>query len=358
VNGGVITRIDTGEGPIPGLKACPRGLAQREIVYSESRLRQPLKRVGPRGSGEFKPVSWEEALDTVAGELKRVKDRYGATSIFLKDSAGSMSPLVRKAGRRFFALFGGCTARWGSMSFEAATFSSLFTFGTDLTGNTPDNFPRSRLIIMWGWNPTVSRFGSQTAYYLSQAKKAGTRIICVDPRYTDSAKVLAEQWVPIIPGTDAALLIAMAYVMIEENLYDHDFIETYTVGFEQFRDYVMGQEDGVSKTPRWAEGITGVPAETTKMLARDYATIKPAALCASWAPGRTAFGEQYHRAASTLAAMTGNIGITGGYTAGGVGRLTPGTLEKTMPVPESPMPLVHATDGCVGAAEAGVHRSA
>ncbi len=346
VDEGVITRIDTGKGPLAGLKACPRGLAQKEVVYAKDRLRQPLQRAGKRGRGEFRPISWEEALDIVARELQRVKDQYGTSAIFLMDHTGSQGALhgVQKTGRRLFSFLGDYTTWWGNTSLEAAAFSSLTTFGDTFTGTSRDNFLHSRLIIMWGWNPVVTRFGPDTTNYLSQAKKAGAKIISVDPRYTTSAKALAEQWIPIKPGTDTAMLLAMAYVLIDEAIYDRHFIDIYTTGFEKFKDYVMGEEDRVPKTPLWAEAIIGVPAETIQQLARDYASLKPAALFASWAPGRTAFGEQYHRAASTLAAMTGNIGITGGFASGGTGRVPLGYLKKTLPVPKNPVHFVHVTD--------------
>ena len=346
VKDGRIERIRTDDRPMPSLKACIRGLMQAEVVYAPDRLTKPLKRAGKRGEGRFEAISWDEALETVSRELLRVKERHGSDAIFLMEYSGSLSPLhgMGKAARRFFSVFGGCTTSWGITSYEAGRFSSVSTFGTIFTGTTRDNFLHSKLIILWGWNPLVTRFGPTTAYYLTKAKKAGTKIVSVDPRLSPTGKALGGQWISIKPCTDTAMLIAMAYVMMKEDLYDRSFIEAHTVGFEKFEAYVLGREDGVPKTPRWAEEITGVEARTIEQLARDYATRKPAALITGWAPGRTAYGEQYHRAASVLAAMTGNIGITGGYAAGSTGRVPLGFLRETLPVPENPGPSVHVAD--------------
>jgi anaerobic dimethyl sulfoxide reductase subunit A len=192
----------------------------------------------------------------------------------------------------------------------------MATYGTIRTGNTRDDLLNSRLIIMWGWNPAVTVQDTGTGFYLAQTREKGIRIVAVDPIYTDSAATFAHQWIPIRPGTDAAMLIAMAYVIISENLHHQAFIDKYTIGFDRYRDYVLGIEDGVAKTPQWAEAITTVPAGVIASLAREYATSRPAALIAGWGPARTAMGEQYSRAANVLTSITGNIGIHGGYAAG------------------------------------------
>lgn len=346
VKDGRIVHIGTDDRPMPSLKACVRGLAQKEVVYAPDRLVQPLKRAGQRGEGRFEPVSWDEALTSVQEQLQRVRRDHGNSSIFLMGYSGSLSPIqgMGKAAQRFFSLFGGCSTWRGITSYEAGLFASLTTFGTAFTGTTKDNFLHSKLIILWGFDPVVTRFGPDLVYYLGEAKRAGARIICVDPRLNQTGKALGQQWIAVRPGTDTAMLIAMAHVMITENLYDKRFIEAHTHGFEKFEDYVLGKEDGEAKTPEWAQEITGVSSEVIRALARDYATIKPAAFFAGWAPGRSAFGEQYHRAASVLSAMSGNIGTVGGYAAGGVGRVPMGFLKQVLPVPGDLNPKIHISD--------------
>ncbi len=317
IKDGAVVRIETDDGPEPQFRACLRGRAYRQRVYAPDRLKFPMRRIGERGEGAFERISWDEALDTVASELIRVRDSYGPAAILYLSSGGDLTYLQNsRAIDRLLCLFGGYTSTWGLASFEGGMFASRVTYGALATGNTRDDFLNSRLIILWGWDPASTVGGPNTCWYLAQAREAGIRIVAVDPRYTDTAATFAEQWIPIRPSTDAAMLIAMAYVIISKGLQEQAFLDKYTIGFDRFKDYVLGSEDGVAKTPEWAEGITGVPAAAIAELARDYATAKPAALLAGIGPGRTAYGEQYHRAAITLAAMTGNIGIHGGDAAG------------------------------------------
>ncbi|HNI00251.1 MAG TPA: molybdopterin-dependent oxidoreductase, partial [Rhodocyclaceae bacterium] len=159
----------------------------------------------------------------------------------------------------------------------------------------------------------------------------GCKFVLVDPQYTDSAAAYDAWWIPIKPNTDAAMLAAMAHYIFDNNLHDQAFIDKFCQGMdagtmpdwakdkESFKDYIFGKYDGTPKTPEWAEKICGVKAEDIRKLAHMYATTKPAALKASWSPGRNAYGEQYNRMAAAVQAMTGNIGVLGGC-AEGVGK--------------------------------------
>ncbi|MFC1934476.1 molybdopterin-dependent oxidoreductase [Chloroflexota bacterium] len=318
VKDGKIIRFETDNGEEPQMRACMRGRAYRQRVYSPDRLKYPLRRTGERGQGQFERISWDEALDTVASELIRVKETYGNSAILLAAAGGSSQGLLHGRGpvARMLLHFGGFTRNWGSPSTEGALFASMATYGTIRTGNSREDLLNSHFIIMWAWDPARNILDPETRLCLAKAREKGIKIVSVDPRYTDTAATFAHQWIPIRPSTDAAMLIAMAYVIITENLQDQAFIDKYTVGFDKYSDYLLGKEDGVAKTPQWAEAITTVPAEVIANLAREYATRKPAALIASWGPARSAMGEQYSRAANVLTAITGNIGIPGGYAAG------------------------------------------
>lgn len=287
-----------------------------------------MKRSGRKGEGLFERITWEEAIATIAQQLKNVKQTHGNSSIFL-NGGGYVGALHngRAALARLLAMFGGYTTNYGNISAEGPLWASQVSYGTALVGNSRDDFLNSRLIILWGWDPVRIIHGTDTVINLIKAKEAGTRIICVDPRYNDSAALLADQWIPIRPGTDTAMMAGMAYTMIQDNLYDRVFLDRYTVGFDKFSDYVLGKEDGIKKTPVWAENITGVPAETIERFTREYASTKPAALIDAWGPARSATGEQFHRCAIVLTAMTGNIGRHGGSAAGGLTRIPLGTVH-------------------------------
>lgn len=317
VQNGRIVRFESDTGDVPQIRACARGRAYRQRLYSPDRLKYPMRRVGARGEGKFERISWDEALDAVAAQLMRIKTAYGNSAILYLPGAGNQGMLHGPtAPGMLLQQFGGFTRYWGIPSYEGALFASMATYGTIRTGHSRDDLMNSKLIILWGWNPANTIWDPETNLWLARARENGACMVVVDPRYTDSAAVFADQWIPIRPGTDAAMLAAMAYVIITEKLTDEAFVDKHTTGFDAYKSYVLGEEDGTPKTPDWAEAITRVPARVISDLARMYATRKPSALIAGWGPARTAIGEQYARAAAVLCAITGNIGIPGGYAAG------------------------------------------
>jgi anaerobic dimethyl sulfoxide reductase subunit A len=353
VRDGRIVRISTDPRrwtpELPPLHACVRGFGQAERVNHPDRLMRPLRRTGPRGAGQFEPIGWDEALDEVARQMRRIRDAYGPAAILDCSRTGNTAMLHnRVVVQRLLHMFGGCTELWTNISAEAEVFAVHQTYGARAdyksAGREPTDYVNSRLIVMWGWSPGNGTFGTGTYEYLKLAKRHGVRIVCVDPRVTRASRNLADEHVFIRPSTDTAALIAMAYVIVSEGLHDQAFLDRHVLGFDEahlpagapadasYRSYLFGLADGVRKTPEWAAAITGVPAETLRRLAIEFATRKPAALHCGYAPGRTIHGEQFHRAAYALAAITGSVGIAGGNSGvsngatgrGGIRSLTAG----------------------------------
>jgi len=327
------------------LRTCLRCRAFRQYVHHPQRLMYPQKRVGQRGEGKFARISWDEALDTLAGELTRVKQAYGNEGIFLATGGGYLAGLHNGglAAQRLLNQFGGCVTHYGNISSEGAVWASLTQYGSVMVGNSREDLLNSKLIILWGWDPARMISGTNTMYHVIKARENGARVIAVDPRYHDTAATVADQWIPIYPGTDTAMMVAMANVMIRENLLDQAFLDKYTVGFDKFKEYVLGREDGVDKTPQWAAGICGVDAGTTINLAREYAGTRPAALMDCQGPARSAMGEQYNRCAATLCAMTGNVGRPGGSAGGGLMGIPVGHMFRMSAIPPGKNPF--ETDG-------------
>jgi anaerobic dimethyl sulfoxide reductase subunit A len=340
VQDGVIFRIESDDRPAdaledPQLRACLRGRAYRRRQYHADRLRYPMKRTGMRGEGKFARISWDEALDKVAGALVRVKKTYGNSALFVPYGTGSYSQINgRQTAQRLLNLFGGSLGHYNSYSWACISNATATVYGTNTTGNQRQDWVNAKYILMWSWNPSEMRDGTNTEFFLRKAREKGARLVCVDPRMTLSAVALADEWVPIRPGTDVAMMSAMAHVMIQENLYDAEFVKSHCLGFdetqmppdakgvESYQDYILGTRDKTPKTPAWAAAITGVPRDTITRLAREYATHKPGVLYQGYGMQRRAYGEQVVRAGCVLAALTGNIGIPGGW-AGGMGLQAP-----------------------------------
>src|SRR5512138_3821071 len=353
VRDGRIVRLEADDRPdsvaAPQLRACVRGRSYLRRQYHPDRLTRPLKRAGPRGGGTFHPISWEEALDTLASQLERVKHKYGPSALFVPYGTGSYNQLNGShVARRLLNLFGGCLGIYNSYSWGATNLATPTVYGTLVTGNQRQDWLNSKYILMWSWNPAEMRDGTNSDYFIKLARQNGARVVCIDPRQSLSAASLADEWIPIRPGTDAAMMSAMAYVMLTEHLYDAGFVRTHCVGFhssqmpvegaESYSDYILRTRDGTPKTPEWAEAITLVPARTIARIAREYATTKPAVLYQGYGMQRRAYGEQVVRAGCVLAAITGNVGISGGWASGlGLQAADGGPFWGVLPTGENPV---------------------
>ena len=327
------------------------------MVHSPLRIARPAVRKGwrkgdPRsGTDEFEEVSWPVALDLVAGEIQRVRARFGASAIFGGSygwsSAGRLHH-ARTLVRRFLALGGGFVDQAGNYSWGAAQFLLPHVIGTfsPVGGRVTDwssICAHTRLMIAFGGlalkNGQVGSGGAGAHVmetWLRRAKEKGVDFVVVSPNRSDAPDFLGAEWIAIRPNTDTALMLAMAHILVTEDRHDRDFLARYCTGFDAFRRYLIGEADGIAKTPEWAAEICGVPADTIRGLARRAAGLRSMITCA-WSLQRAHRGEQPYWAVIALAAMLGGIGLPGGGFAFGHGSINGvGVPRADVPGPALP----------------------
>jgi biotin/methionine sulfoxide reductase len=346
-----------GTRPFPGDPNPPALLAGiPDAVHAPTRIDRPHVREGwlrgdrrggtPRGGERFVPVAWDTATGLVAEELARVRDAHGPASIFGGSygwaSAGRFHH-ARQQLHRLLAVAGGYTGQLTNYSYAAGMTLLPHIVGTNDVVAGPvvewrDIVVHAKLMLCFGGillrNGQITAGGAgrhEMATWLDRAARAGVRLVNISPVRGDMPDFAGAEWLPIRPGTDTALMLGMAYVLFAEGLADHGFLTRCTVGWEQVRAYVLGESDGIARTPAWAEGETGIPAARIAALARDCAAL-PTMLTAAWSLQRAERGEQPFWMLVALAAMLGRIGQPGlGFGFGHASMNGMGTPQSTLP---------------------------
>lgn len=354
---GQLIKVEATEGF--NVKCCLRGMSRTKWVYHKDRLTTPLLRVGEKGKAEFKPISWDEALDLIEKNIRETIDKFGNEGLFISTHAGNMDSIKNDMGKAFFDYLGGSTKQAGSLCCSAVTAAMIPMVGLRYA-DTRDTVKDSRYILCWGNNPAVT----MQAYFknYNQARRNGARMVVIDPRFNETA-AKADEWIPIVPGTDTALALGMIKIIIEENLTDKPFLRAHTgavylVNTQQKllrqsdddqdsylvfdtlsqqlvhhetpniipalthnelptnADYVTVFEQIYQQAQPWTvektSQETDIPKETIIRLARDYATTKPAMIVQNMSGAqRTEFGAYVAASQFYLALLTGNIGKKG-----------------------------------------------
>ena len=311
-------------------RACLRGRTYRRWLANPDRINYPMKRVGKRGEGKFEQISWDEAVDTIASELKRIIDEYGNESIYIPYATGVSSTTARSLPR-FMNCLGGYLGSYGDYSAMQMEMIVPHTYGASgFSGSTLNAAEDAALILAFGTSPTETRQGGAVSHYdwvhLRETTKG--KMIYIDPRMNDSVMGRSAEWQPINPGTDAALCSAIAHELIANDLVDKEFLDTYCIGYDEdtmpesakgqnksYKDYIMGTGyDMVEKTPEWAAPITQISADRIRELAAEIAAAKAPFICQGWGPQRHTNGEDTARAICMLPVLIGQIGLPGTNT--------------------------------------------
>ena len=294
----------------PSMKTLipPYSIAYKKRVYSPARVRYPMMRVDfdpngernpqNRGTSKYKRISWDEALDVIASEMNRIKETYGATAILYQCDQHGENKVVQAdhgAGRRLLPLFGGYTLQIRQPdSWEGWWWGNKHFWGCEPVGQGKqsnlllDTAKNTEFLIFWGCDQETTPWGwqgqlpSRLSYWYTEL---GIKQIYICPDLNYAAAVHADRWIPILPNTDAALYLAICYQWFKDGTYDKAYLETHAVGVDKFEAYVMGEEDGIPKTPEWQEPITSVPARIAKALAKEWASKRTSVVIGNGGPG-------------------------------------------------------------------------
>ena len=277
-----------------GAKLCAKGNSGIKSLYDPDRVKKPMKRVGGKDSDRFEEISWEQAIKEIADKLNDFKQKNGPESV-LWFNEDSYAVDIQKD---FCAAFG--TPNWhmhSNLCDVSRKAGFLLTLGTD---RPLADFANTKYMLIFGWNTVGAMKWSHIPGIVTKGKEAGAKMVVVDPVFSATA-AKADEWVPIKPGTDGAFAIALANVLITEGLHNLDFINQWSVGFDKYAEYVK------DKTPEWAEGITGITADTIRRIARELATSKAAVIDTWSGPGHHSNATDGTRAIALLSALLGYI---------------------------------------------------
>lgn len=330
VEDGVVTKLDGHPAhPLSLGRLCPRGNGGTGLLYDPDRLKKPLIRTGERGQERFRETTWEEALDYVAARMRKIRAEHGpeALALFTHGHGGSFFSQLLKA--------------YGSPNIAAPSYAQCrgprevgfqLTFGTGIGSPENTDIANTRFLVLIGSHLGENMHNTQVQEF-AEAIRRGAKIAVVDPRFSVAASK-ANWYLPIKPGTDIALLMAWANVLVNEGIYNRPFVEKYATGFEEFKAAIQ------EMTPEWAEKITEIPADLIRTVAREMAAAAPAAIVH---PGRhvTWYGDdaQRSRAIAILNALLGSWGAKGGFF------LPSGVDVPPYPAPPLPKPQRPAIDG-------------
>lgn len=305
VQGGRVVKVEGDpDCPINEGSLCPKGLAIVQLLYHPDRIKYPLRRTGKRGGGKWHRISWEEALDTVATKFREIIEKYGPESVTYSwgDAAYRNSRLTKDAW--LFALNAPNHLHSDAhYCYHPVAIANRLTFGYFLTSEGAPDYKNSKCIMLWGGNPIMSH--PTQGRDIMIGKRNGAKLIVVDPRFTEIASK-ADIFLQVRPGADDALALGMLHVIINEELYDNEFVHKWCVGFDRLKERVQRY------TPDWASQISWVTEKEIVQAARLFATSKPAATHTRMGVCMSTNATQTIRAISIMAAICGNLDMKGG----------------------------------------------